>query len=209
MRRRLTGRFEVSVAGLLLLAAGCASSGVNMKEPMRLVGTENGVRIDAQITGDSIGTNTPIPVTWSLANSTSEPIAVAELDPVTSYDRATQTVVIELGSEVPGNELVPRLVAIAPGEKKDFSGAARVTVVMPLGAEHFAYPRYVRIKVNFLRQIDPFTKLIGIPERAIHDPQLADELFKSWVEHNDTITTNEVPIIWKGGPPSRNPIPQP
>ena len=41
-----------------------------------------------------------------------------------------------------------------------------------------------------------FEKLISIPERAVHDPQLAEQLFPKWVEGNETVFTNTLPMRW-------------
>jgi hypothetical protein len=59
-----------------------------------------------------------------------------------------------------------------------------------------APPRYLQLKVNFLGNTAPFTKLIDIPEKALRDPNLANELFPQWVENNEAVTTNSIPIQW-------------
>jgi hypothetical protein len=38
--------------------------------------------------------------------------------------------------------------------------------------------------------------LIAIPERAVHDPALAAQLFPKWVEGNETVFTNTLPMRW-------------
>ena len=38
--------------------------------------------------------------------------------------------------------------------------------------------------------------LVAIPERAVHDPQLAARLFAKWVEGNETVFTNALPMRW-------------
>ena len=45
----------------------------------------------------------------------------------------------------------------------------------------------------------PFEKLIDIPERAVRDPELAKELFPKWVEQNETVVTNALPMRWRTG----------
>jgi hypothetical protein len=59
-------------------------------------------------------------------------------------------------------------------------------------------PRYIRIKLNFLGEVAPFARLVDIPERAVHDPKLAGEMFPKWVEANETIITNSVPVRFTG-----------
>ena len=117
---------------LLLVAAACASAPVNMNEPRRLVGTENDVRIDAEVIGDQLSPTTRLPIKYDITNNRATPIAVADLVPETTYDPDTQTVTVSLGAEVPGEQLLPRLLLIAPGEKKSFATNAAVKVVMVL-----------------------------------------------------------------------------
>jgi hypothetical protein len=170
-----------------------------MDEPRRVVGTENAVRIDAQVTGDEVRPGAAIPITYEITNQRSTAIAVADLVPETSYDHDTRTFTVNIGSEVPGNELVPRLVRIAPGEKKAFSTVARVnSVMMPrtLNPRAAVQPAEFRLKLNFLGDTAPFERLIGLKENAIADSRLADELFPLWLDRNEVVYTNAVPMRW-------------
>ena len=182
-----------------LLAAACASAPVNMKEPRRVVGTENNVRIDAEIIGDQLSPSASLPIKYDITNNRTTPIAVADLIPDSTYDPDTQMITVTLGAEVPGEELLPRLSLIAPGEKKSFSANAVVKLVMPGGPNPFMhYPNAMRLKLNFLSDLKPFMKLIDIPERAVRDPKLAAELFPKWVEGNESVYTNALPMRWSG-----------
>jgi hypothetical protein len=183
----------------LLLAGACASAPVNMKEPRRLVGTDNDVRIDAEVIGDQLSPSARLPIKYDITNNRASAIAVAELIPETTYDSDTQTLTITLGAEVPGEEVLPRLALIGPGAKRSFSTNAVVKIVMPGGPNPFMhYPNSMRVKLNFLSDPKPFMKLIDIPERAVHDAQLASELFPKWVEGNETVYTNTLPMRWTG-----------
>ncbi|HVS32625.1 MAG TPA: hypothetical protein VMS98_14365 [Thermoanaerobaculia bacterium] len=186
------------------LVAGCASSStVDLNEARRVVGTENSVRIDAQIFSERLSTNTRIRLTYDISNERSSPIAIADIIPETSYDADTQTVTIAIGSEVPGIQLLPRLLTIGPGEKKSFSTVARVNIVMARTATPLSrFPNALRLKMHFLNETEQFQQLIAIPERAIHDPKLADELFPKWLEKNETVYTNTLPMRWGADPPS-------
>jgi len=184
---------------LLLLAAACATAPVNMKEPRRLVGTDNDVRIDAEIIGDQLSPSARLPIKYDITNNRATPIAVAELIPETTYDPETQTVTITLGAEVPGEQFLPRLTVIAGGAKKSFSSNAAVKIVMPGGPNPFMrFPNAMRVKLNFLGDPKPFRALIDIPERAVHDPKLAAEIFPKWVEGNESVYTNALPMRWAG-----------
>lgn len=175
-----------------------------MNEPRRLVGTESSVRIDAQVIGDEIRPGSKLPLTYEITNLRSTPIAVAELVPHTTFDIEANTFTVNIGSEVPGNELLPRLVEIAPGEKQTFRITANIQPIMP--PHDLSKPRppaEFRIKVNFLGDTKPFRALIGIQERAVADSKLADELFNVWLEANEIVTTNSVPMKWS----ARRPVP--
>jgi hypothetical protein len=185
----------LGLAGL----GGCASTAVNMAEPRRIVGTENSVRVDAQVSTDQVAPGSYIPITYEITNQRETAIAVAELLPETTYDPESHMFTVNIGSEVPGNEMLPRLVSIAPGEKKSFTAMARVIYVRAprqvdaqLGSEAAGF----RLKVNFLGDTEPFRELIGIKEVAVTDPKLADTLFPLWLDRNEVVYTNAIPMRW-------------
>jgi hypothetical protein len=185
------------LALLVLLLAACVSAPVDMDEPRRIVGTENSVRVDAQVIGDEIQPGSKVRVTYEITNMRSTPIAIAELVPATSYDQETNTFTVDIGSEVPGKELLPRLIEIAPGATQTFRIIANIQPIMPprsLATE--LPPAGFRLKINFLGDTKPFRALIGIPERAVADSALADALFPVWLEQNEIVYTNSVPMKW-------------
>lgn len=186
----------------VLVLAGCASSSsVDLKEPRRLVGTENQVRVDVQVFGDQLSRSVRIPIRYDITNERPQPIAVADLVPEVTYDPDTQTVTVSIGSEVPGHQFLPRLIAIQPGEKRSFSTVARVNLMMTTVSTPLTrFPNALRLKLNFLSETAPFRSLIGISERAVHDPQMADELFPAWLEKNETVYTNTLPMRWRREP---------
>ena len=186
---------------LLLTIIGCASttSTIDMAEPRRIVGTENAVRVDAQVSADHVAPGAHIPITYEITNMRESAIAVAELLPETSYDADARMFTVSIGSEVPGNELLPRLIVIEPGEKKSFSIVARLRYVMPprsVDPTLRSVPAGFRVKLNFLSETEPFRELIGIKEVAVADAKLADQLFPIWLERNEVVYTNAVPMRW-------------
>lgn len=187
-----------TLLAVLLLTAACATTKpVNMKESRRVVGTENDVRVDAEIFSDKLTMSTTIPLKYDITNERAEAIAVADLVPEASYDPDTQTVTVSIGSEVPGVQLLPRLISIGPGEKKSFSTSARVSIVVGRTVTPtMRFPNALRLKVSFLSETAPFRQLIAIPERGVYDPKLADELFPKWLEKNETVYTNALPMRW-------------
>lgn len=195
---------------VVLAAAACASNKpVDMSEPRRVVGTENDVRVDAEVIGDTLQTSTVISLKYDVTNNRPAAIAVADLVPEANYDPDTRTVTINLGSEVPGKELLPRLISIPPGGKKSFSTAAHVNIIVGETASTplTRYPNALQIKLNFLGDTKPFEQLINIPERGVHNPQLADALFPTWLDRNETVLTNSLPMRWSAPKEMVNPFP--
>jgi hypothetical protein len=197
---------------VLLVLGGCASAPtVDMEEPHRVVGTENNVRIDAQIFGERLSEAVRIPIKYDITNQRQETIAIADLIPEAEYDPDTQTVTVSIGSEVPGIEFLPRLITIPPGEKRSFSAVARVNIaVARTVTPNSRFPNALRLKLNFLGNTSRFEQLIGISERIVRSPELANELFPIWLERNETVFTSVVPMRWSfepvdPGPAQRRP----
>ena len=179
----------------LLFAAACSTNTVDMSEPRRVVGTESAVRIDAQIT-DEVRPGSPVAITYQITNQRTAAIAVADMIPDTTWDDETRTLTVGIGSEVPGESTLPRLIRIGPGETKAFTTTARINRIIPAQS---ADPRAVartllRLKVNFLGDTVPFAELLDIPEKMVVDSKRADELFSVWLERNEVVYTNAVPV---------------
>lgn len=183
------------IALLFVLTACATGGGVDMDEPRRVVGTARSVRIDAQITSDEIRPGAHVPVTWTITNERPTAIAVADLVLETSWDDESRTFTVSVGSEVPGNELLPRLIEIGPGEQKSFSGSARLFFT-PRTTSDLNDAAGLRLRLNFLTDTAPFRQLIGMKENALADRRLADELFPLWIEANEVVYTNAVPLRW-------------
>lgn len=181
-----------------LFLVGCATTAVDLDEPRRILGTEGDVRVDAQVFAEKVGTGSSVRVVWEVENQRRDPIAVADILPTVSYEPTDRTIVVNVGSEVPGNELLPRLIRIEPGERKTFEGLANIALRMPAPGPLAATPRLLALKLNFLSNVAPFQALVGIPEVAVRDPKRADDLFTTWVEANETVRTNAIPIEWLG-----------
>ncbi|MEK6374365.1 MAG: hypothetical protein AABO58_16890 [Acidobacteriota bacterium] len=190
---------RASTALLLFTLAACSSTKpVDMSEPRRVVGTENDVRIDAEVYGDTLGPNVNIPIKYDITNNRSSTILVADLVLNATYDADALMVTVDIGSEIPGANFLPRLISIPSGGKKSFQGAARVSILQSPASTPFTQrPNKLRLRVNFLGETKPFEKLIDIPEKAVHDPRLAEALFTQWVEGNETVVTNTLPMRWR------------
>lgn len=203
---------RVACALALLLAAACGTTSapvpaatpgsVNMKEPRRMVGTENNVRVDAEIYGEDMVQGSSIAIKYDITNQRPSPILIADLMAQTNYDPDTRIVTIDIGSEIPGEEFLPRLISIPSGERRSFNAGAHINIRMPGNSPWTPKPSALQLRVNFLGNAAPFIKLVDIPEKAVHDPKLAAELFPKWVEGNETVTTNSLPMRWQGPRPT-------
>jgi hypothetical protein len=133
-------------------------------------------------------------VVYEIENQRPAPIAFADMVPVSSYDSESGTFAVIVGSEVPGSELLPRLIEIKPGERVSLSASARLVVDLIDSQVGGRPPRDIRLKVVYLEDVEPFRELIGIPEVAVRDPRRADELFMPWMEKTRSVTTNAVSL---------------
>jgi len=195
---------RASLAALLVVFAACTTTKtVDMSEPRRVVGTENDVRIDAEVYGDTLSANVNIPIKYDITNNRASTILIADMLLQTTYDPETLTVTVDIGSEIPGEQFLPRLISIPSGAKKSYTAAAHVAILQNPNATPFApRPSALRLRVNFLGDTKPFSKLIDIPEKAVHDPELANSIFTKWVEQNETVITNTLPMRWRGAVPT-------
>jgi hypothetical protein len=207
-----------AAAAIAIAAAGCASTkpaqlgaspaatsavapapATNLAQERSIIGTESGVRVEAHVRGETFKESSNLNVNYEVINDRSTPVAIADIAAISSYDPEIRTVTLEIGSDVPGQQFVPRLVVIPPGGRKSFSAAAHIGVVHPTDAAFSGPPNALRVKVNFLGDTKPFEKLIDMQEKALRDPQLADQLFPQWVERNEIVITNTLPMHWAAG----------
>lgn len=200
---RSLGKYvPVFSAVVLLTAAAAEAARVDMNDPRRAVGREDDIRVDAQITKDVLSNSSPIAVTYQIENLTRGWIAVADKACTTDYDRDSQTITLSVGAEVPKDGDLPHMVTIAPGAKKTFSVGAMAHVAVTGSRSPFAsYPRFVQVKVNVLRDVTPFQELIAKQEAAgaVAQIRLSDAQFDAWMQANDSIFLNSIPVGWKSG----------
>jgi hypothetical protein len=185
-----------AVLVMVLILGACSTASVDRTQARRVVGSESGVRVDAEIFGEVMRTGSPVAITYEITNGRSERIAVADIIPVTSWDPEELLVTVDIGSEVPGEVMLPRLVAIEPGETKVFSTSARIAFPMPMPPGQQPPAVALRLKVNFLGDVEPFRALVGITEKAVADRALADALFPLWIERNEALYTGTVTLRW-------------
>ncbi len=189
---------------VVLYAAGARADGVDMTDPRRALGREDDVRVDAQLLQDTLSSSAPLSIRYQIENFSDAPVAVADKVSDLTYDSETATITFSIGAEVPKNGAMPHLVLVAPGEKKVLNSGGIVQVAVPNVRSPFVVvPRFVQIKVNVLRDLAPFGELIARQAAAVKTPQtLSDAQFDHWVEANDAIFLNAIPVRWQAG--SRN-----
>ena len=187
--------FVILLTAITLLHVAAANAdGIDMDDPRRALGRENDIRVDAQVLNETVTQGMPIAVTCQIQNFTATPVAIAERMADASYDEDSRTITFSIGSEIPTGDNVPRLILIGPGEKKTFRVAATpvMNVRASAGGRFGNQPRFIQVKVNILRELAPFHELIG---RQAGGPQrMSNELFDLWLESNDTIYLNSLPV---------------
>src|SRR5437588_13046016 len=93
---------------VLLIAATVQAAKVDMRDPRRAVGREDDVRVDAEMTQDSVSTHSKIGVVYQIQNPTQAPIALADKISDATYDVDTQAITVSFGAEVPaGDTMTP------------------------------------------------------------------------------------------------------
>jgi hypothetical protein len=177
----------------VLISTAAHAASVDMKEPRRAVGREDDIRIDATLAQETVSANSAIGVTIQVENLSSSTIALADKQIDVSYDAETRTIALVVGSEVP-SATMPHLTLIAPGQKRAFTTGGITHLVMPrIRSPFVSTPNLVQIKVNVLRDVKPFAEV------AVSQP-ISDALFDTWVEGNESIVLNPLPVRWKDGP---------
>src|SRR5207253_8785428 len=134
----------------------------------RVVGTESDVRIDAEVYGDRLGPNITLPLKYDVTNHRSTTILIADLLPDATYDQETHMVTISIGSEIPGEQFLPRLIPIRPGERKSFSTAAHVVIGANPVSPWMPRPTALRWKMDSLRDPAPFENLTALRDKPLH-----------------------------------------
>ncbi len=199
----------IFTAVFLISAAAAQAVHIDMKDPRRALGREDDVRVDAQLLQDTVSSGSPISVTYQVHNLSSGWIALADKVATTDFDADTRTITVAIGAEVPKDGVLPHMVLIAPGEKKTFSAGAIPHVAAPDGRSPFAIvPKYVQITVNFLRDVNPFKELIA-RQAATPSPviSLSDKQFDQWLQSNDSVVLNSLPVAWNSSGGGRNGMP--
>jgi len=170
-----------------------------MNDPRRALGREDNIRIDAELLQQSLSPSSAIGVTYQVENLTAGTIGVADKISDVTFDPDTATVTFEIGAEVPTGTTMPHVVTIAPGQKRVLTAGGILHVAVPrLRTPWSVVPRYVQIKVNVLRDVTPFAALLAQQAKSAVAPALSGDLFEKWVDVNDAVFLNSIPVRWSG-----------
>lgn len=192
-------RFLPAVSVSLLITAAASAARVDMNDPRRALGREDNIRIDAELLQDSLSPNAALSVTYQVENLTAQTIALADKISDVTYDPDSATVTFAIGSEVPTGMTMPHLVTIAPGQKRVFTAGGLLHVAVPTQRTPWSIvPRFVQIKVNVLRDVRPFEAALLQQAKSAAAPALPGDLFDKWVEVNDAVFLNSIPVRWSG-----------
>jgi len=189
---------------IALLSAGGHGATVDMNDPRRAVGSEDDIRVDAQLMGDFVSAHSAIAVTVQIQNFSSRTVGVVDKVCEASYDSDSRLITLSVGSEVPRDGEMPRLVAIRPGEKRTFTvGAVLRVTAIPLRTTRAAVPGFVQIKVNVLRDVAPFVALMDRQSGTNLAIELNDEQFEQWLNTNQSILLNVIPVRYRAAQQGR------
>lgn len=186
----------------LLVAAAAQAARIDMKDPRRALGREDDIRVDCEMTQDTVSRSSPINITYRIQNLTNAPIAVADKMSTVTYDEDSRTITLSVGAEVP-DQTMPHVVVIPPGAKKTLTAGGVFNNIVA-GDRGPMTPAYVQVRVNVLRDLTSFGNLIAQSEQSAK-VAIPDSLFDAWIDATDTIFCNTIPIHWTAGSPRNAP----
>lgn len=196
-----------SILSLTLLSCTTADAPltVDLKDAYRFAGTSSGVRVDARIVSAG-ASGLPFNLVYEVENRRSEPIAIAPGSTVASFDSREGIITVRLGAEIP--ELDEMIVTtILPGERKRFTAVARAQWAAPADPRLRTAARMVRLKLNFLRGLEGFK--VREQDRERYAIAVDDAALPRWLESNESLLTNTLPIGWTAGAQSLTSFPRP
>jgi hypothetical protein len=203
-----SSRIAVVVAATLLTSVTVRAAHVDFKDPRRALGREDNIKVDAEMTQDTISAGAPIQVTYQVENLSESPIAIADKVTDATFDPDSLTITMTIGAEIPPAEAMPHLTTIAPGQKRSFRAGAAARIAVANARGPFAHvPRFVQIIVNVMRDVRPFANLIAMQTRSAVPPTLPNELFDQWVASVSSVELNALPVRWteqRSGPTAEN-----
>src|SRR5260370_10652736 len=123
--------FLAAMATTVIAAASAMAAHVDLKDPKRAVGREGDVRVDAQLTQDTLSQASPINVMYQIENLSAIAVAIADKVLDTTFDPDARTITLSIGAEVPPGPNMPHLVIIRPCHKRVLAGRPLPHAVPP------------------------------------------------------------------------------
>lgn len=197
---------NATAAGPLATAAilavtlnSCASSlprdaSVDFSDNYRFAGSLDGVRVDAQILGQSRGSS--FRVVYEIENRREDDIALVPEASLASYSDLERTITLSLGAEVPREEMI--LERIRPGERRRFTTTTRASETTTAHPRIRQAARFVRVKLIYLRQLEGLDLNREDDERSA--VRITDSVLPRWLERNASLVTNALPFRSRSGP---------
>ena len=189
---------------MLATAAAYAAPHVDMKDPRRALARADDVRIVAELQQDTLQQNGPVMVTYQVENLSDSPIAIADHLSDTDFNPDDDTLTLSIGAEALTTKTLPHLAVIAPGEKKTFRAGGSVHGVVNAHGPFAVVPHSVLIRVNILRDVSAFRQAIAAQQRPNAVVGVTNEMFDRWIDANDSIDLNALPVKWSSEAPHDN-----
>ena len=185
------------VAVISSAAVTLSAAQIDLTDPRRATGREDDVRVDALLSQDGLSAVSPANITYQIENLSAETVAVADRVVGADYDPESQTITVAIGAEIPDGPTMPHMIAVKPGEKRILTCSVFMHVLLPSTRTPWtAMPRYLQIKVTFLRDVRPFATLIERQSQTAAPQLFPSALFDRWVDGSDSVFLNAFPVHW-------------
>jgi hypothetical protein len=170
----------VMLLTLLAISYGTTSTVAAASKSERVLGLDDDVRVEATVLPSHKNPGNRVRIIYEIENRRPEPIAIYDIESVTSYDPETRMITVDLGAEVPVERGEPILILSA--EKRTFERTVTLSGIPPIFRKAV---NFIRFRLHFLNN-DRWEDSI--------EPDSLEPAFLRWVEHKRTVHTNSIPI---------------
>jgi hypothetical protein len=173
-------RWFVMLLTLLAIFYGTTSTAAAASKSERVLGLDDDVRVEATVLPNHMNSGNRVRIIYEIENRRPEPIAIYDIESVTSYDPETRMITVDLGAEVPVEQGEPILILSA--EKRTFERTVTLSGIPPVFRKAV---NFIRFRLHFLNN-DRWEESM--------EPDSPEPAFLRWVEHKRTVHTNSIPI---------------
>jgi hypothetical protein len=173
-------RYPVMVLALLAISYGTTSTVAAASKSERVLGLDDDVRVEATVLPNPTSPGNKVRIIYEIENRRPEPIAIYDIESVTSYDPETRMITVDLGAEVPVGQGDPILILSA--EKRTFERTVTLSGIPPMFRKAM---NFIRFRLHFLNN-DRWEDSV--------EPDSGEPAFLRWVEYKRTVHTNSIPI---------------